>query len=122
MGVSDSDLVGRAGFKLETPEVFFVIIGSIRPEIAMTGEITLRGKVTPIGGVKEKILAAKRAGITDLLLCEDNRRDVEEIEPRYLDGLKFHYINEMSEAMPLALVDEVRPKGRTTQRKKGEKK
>ena len=94
----------------------------VRPEIAMTGEITLRGKVTPIGGVKEKILAAKRAGITDLLLCEDNRRDVEEIEPRYLDGLKFHYINEMSEAMPLALVDEVRPKGRTTQRKKGEKK
>lgn len=67
-------------------------------------------------------MAAKRAGITDLLLCEDNRRDVEEIEPRYLDGLKFHYINEMSEAMPLALVDEVRPKGRTTQRKKGEKK
>ena len=75
----------------------------VRPEVAMTGEITLRGKVTPIGGVKEKILAAKRAGITDLLLCEDNRRDIEEIESRYLEGLTFHYIGEMSEALPLAL-------------------
>lgn len=78
----------------------------VRPEVAMTGEITLRGKVTPIGGVKEKILAAKRAGITDLLLCNDNRRDIAEIEPRYLEGLKFHYISEMSEALPLALVKE----------------
>ncbi len=75
----------------------------VRPEVAMTGEITLRGKVTPIGGVKEKILAAKRAGITDLLLCNDNRRDIAEIEPRYLEGLHFHYIDEMSEALPLAL-------------------
>ena len=72
----------------------------------MTGEITLRGQVTPIGGVKEKILAAKRAGITDLLLCKDNRRDIEEIEPRYLEGLTFHYIGEMSEALELALVKE----------------
>ena len=75
----------------------------VRPEVAMTGEITLRGQVTPIGGVKEKILAAKRAGITDLLLCHDNRRDIEEIEPRYLEGLHFHYIGEMSEALDLAL-------------------
>ena len=78
----------------------------VRPEVAMTGEITLRGQVTPIGGVKEKILAAKRAGITDLLLCKDNRRDIEEIEPRYLEGLTFHYISEMSEALELALVKE----------------
>ena len=78
----------------------------VRPEVAMTGEITLRGKVTPIGGVKEKILAAKRAGITDLLLCDDNRRDIAEIESRYLEGLQFHYINEMSEALPLALEKE----------------
>ena len=78
----------------------------VRPEVAMTGEITLRGQVTPIGGVKEKILAAKRAGITDLLLCKDNRRDIEEIEPRYLEGLTFHYIGEMSEALELALVKE----------------
>ena len=79
---------------------------NVRPEVAMTGEITLRGKVTPIGGVKEKILAAKRAGITDLILCNDNRRDVAEIESRYLEGLNFHYIEEMSEALPLALVDD----------------
>ncbi|MBR1549876.1 MAG: endopeptidase La [Bacteroidales bacterium] len=82
----------------------------VRPEVAMTGEITLRGQVTPIGGVKEKILAAKRAGITDLLLCKDNRRDIEEIEPRYLEGLTFHYISEMSEALDLALVKERRVK------------
>ena len=75
----------------------------VRPDVAMTGEITLRGEVTPIGGVKEKILAAKRAGITDILLCHDNRRDIEEIEPVYLEGLQFHYINEISEALPLAL-------------------
>ncbi len=76
----------------------------VRPEVAMTGEITLRGAVTPVGGIKEKILAAKRAGITDLILCNDNRRDVEEIESTYLEGLTFHYITHMSEALPLALV------------------
>ena len=75
----------------------------VRPEIAMTGEITLRGDVTPVGGIKEKILAAKRAGITDIILCHDNRRDIEEIESAYLDGLTFHYIGHMSEALPLAL-------------------
>ena len=80
----------------------------VRTEVAMTGEITLRGDVTPIGGVKEKILAAKRAGITDILLCHDNQRDIEEIEPVYLEGLNFHYINEISEALPLALVEEKR--------------
>lgn len=73
----------------------------VRPNFAMTGEITLRGEVTPIGGVKEKILAAKRSGITDIILCNDNRRDVEEIEPAYLDGLNFHYIAVMSEALDL---------------------
>ena len=84
----------------------------VRPDVAMTGEITLRGKVTPIGGVKEKILAAKRAGITDLLLCEDNRRDIAEIEPRYVEGLRFHYIGEMSEALALALEKDKNTKGR----------
>jgi ATP-dependent Lon protease len=78
----------------------------VRPEVAMTGEITLRGAVTPIGRVKEKILAAKRAGITDILLCHDNRRDIEEIDASYLNGLNFHYIGEMSEALPLALEGE----------------
>ncbi|MBQ9418280.1 MAG: endopeptidase La [Bacteroidales bacterium] len=78
----------------------------VNPRVAMTGEITLRGEVTPIGGVKEKLLAARRAGITDVLLCTENRRDVEEIEPEYLQGLTFHYIEEISEALPLALVEE----------------
>jgi ATP-dependent Lon protease len=72
------------------------------PTVAMTGEITLRGQVTPVGGIKEKILAAKRAGITDLILCEDNRRDIEDIPQEYLAGLTFHYIREMKEALPIA--------------------
>ena len=76
----------------------------VNPKVAMTGEITLRGDVTPVGGIKEKILAAKRAGITDIILCHDNRRDIEEIEPTYLAGLTFHYISSMSEALPLTLV------------------
>ena len=75
----------------------------VLPKVAMTGEITLRGDVTAVGGIKEKILAAKRAGITDLILCHDNRRDVEDITQAYLEGLKFHYIGSMSEALPLAL-------------------
>jgi len=72
------------------------------PTVAMTGEITLRGQVTPVGGIKEKILAAKRAGITDIILCEDNRRDIEDIPQEYLTGLSFHYIKEMKEALPIA--------------------
>ena len=75
----------------------------VLPNVAMTGEITLRGDVTPIGGVKEKILAAKRAGVTDIILCHDNRRDIEEIEQRYLQGLRFHYISHMDEALAISL-------------------
>ena len=70
------------------------------------GKITLRGQVTPIGGVKEKILAAKRAGITDLLLCKDHRRDIEEIPAEYLKGVEFHYASEISEVWKIALLDE----------------
>jgi len=69
----------------------------------MTGEITLRGKVLPVGGIKEKILAAKRAKIKEILLCEQNRRDIEEIKPDYLKGLTFHYVKDMSEVLELAL-------------------
>ena len=76
----------------------------VRPRIAMTGEMTLRGKVLPIGGVKEKILAAKRAGITDLILCEDNRKDVEEIPEKYLIGLAFHYVKDIQEVINFALL------------------
>ena len=72
------------------------------PTVAMTGEITLRGAVTPVGGIKEKILAAKRADISDIILCEDNRRDIEEIPADYLKGLTFHYITDMEEALPIA--------------------
>src|SRR5664279_3887274 len=64
----------------------------VRKSLAMTGEITLRGKVLPVGGIKEKILAAKRAGITDIMLSEENRKDIEEINEIYLKGLKFHYV------------------------------
>ena len=72
------------------------------PTVAMTGEITLRGAVTPVGGIKEKILAAKRADLTDIILCEDNRRDIEDIPSEYLGDLKFHYIHDMAEALPIA--------------------
>ena len=75
---------------------------AVLPSVAMTGEITLRGAVTPVGGIKEKILAAKRADITDIILCEENRRDIEEIPQIYLAGLTFHYIEEMCEALPIA--------------------
>ena len=76
----------------------------VRPRIAMTGEISLRGRVLPIGGVKEKILAAKRAGITDLVLCEENRKDVEEISQEYLKGLTFHYFRDVKDVLDYALL------------------
>ena len=78
----------------------------VRANLAMTGEITLRGKVLPVGGIREKILAAKRAGITDIILCSENRRDIEEIPAEYLKGLEFHYVNEISEVWKIALLDE----------------
>lgn len=71
----------------------------------MTGEITLRGKVLPVGGIKEKILAAKRARIKEILLCEDNRRDIEEIKPEYLKGLTFHYVSDMKDVIKFAVTD-----------------
>ncbi|MBI1221742.1 MAG: endopeptidase La [Bacteroidetes bacterium] len=78
----------------------------VRPYLAMTGEITLRGKVLPVGGIKEKILAAKRAGIQEIILCEQNRRDVEEISKEYVKDLKFHYVKNMLEVVDMALLDE----------------
>ncbi|MFM7766796.1 MAG: S16 family serine protease, partial [Bacteroidota bacterium] len=78
----------------------------IRKKMAMTGEITLRGKVLPVGGIKEKILAARRAGVTDIILSADNLKDVEEIPPMYLKGLKFHYVKEMIEVLNNALLNE----------------
>ena len=78
----------------------------VKNSLAMTGEITLRGKVLPVGGIKEKILAAKRARIKEILLCEENRRDIDEIKPEYLKGLKFHYVTEMSDVLKIALTDQ----------------
>ncbi|MBQ8044758.1 MAG: endopeptidase La, partial [Bacteroidales bacterium] len=73
----------------------------VRSNFAMTGEITLRGQVLPVGGIKEKILAAKRANITDIILCHENQKDINEIKDTYLEGLSFHYIEEMKEVIPL---------------------
>ena len=78
----------------------------VKKYLAMTGEITLRGRVLPVGGIKEKILAAKRAGIKEIILCEKNRKDIEEINERYLKGLKFHFVNEMFEVLEIALLKE----------------
>jgi ATP-dependent Lon protease len=79
----------------------------VKSQLAMTGEITLRGQVLPVGGIKEKILAAKRANINELILCEKNRKDIDDINPRYLKGLKFSYVKAMDEVIQLALTDEL---------------
>lgn len=78
----------------------------VRSRLAMTGEITLRGKVLPVGGIKEKILAAKRAGITDVILCVKNRKDISEISAEYLKGLNIHYVDKVDEVLELALLPE----------------
>ena len=92
-----------AGITMVTSIVSTYTGRKVTERIAMTGETTLRGRVCPIGGVKEKLLAAKRAGITDLILCEDNRKDVSEIKPAYLAGLNFHYVRTNDDVLKLAL-------------------
>ena len=92
-----------AGITMTTALVSAFTHRLVKPRIAMTGEMTLRGKVLPIGGVKEKLLAAKRAGITDIILCEDNRKDVSEINDIYLKGLKLHFVHDISEVLEKAL-------------------
>lgn len=79
----------------------------LRPGLAMTGEITLRGKVLPVGGIKEKILAAKRAACNTIVLCKENRKDIEEIKPDYLEGLTFHYVDTIKEVLDFVLTDEI---------------
>lgn len=79
----------------------------VRDKLAMTGEVTLRGKVLPVGGIKEKILAAKRAGITDIILSRENNRDIDEINERYLKGLSFHYVDTVEDVLAFAMLDEL---------------
>ena len=93
-----------AGITMTTAMVSALTGKRVRERIAMTGEMTLRGKVLPIGGVKEKLLAAKRAGIVDIILCEKNRKDVDDIPAKYLKGLKFHYVSDIQEVIDFAIV------------------
>jgi ATP-dependent Lon protease len=95
-----------AGIAMLTSLVSLFTQKKIKKNIAMTGEITLRGKVLPVGGIKEKILAAKRANIKEIILCQENKSDIEEIKPEYIDGLTFHYVKEMSEVIDFALTNE----------------
>jgi len=78
----------------------------VKKYLAMTGEITLRGKVLPVGGIKEKILAAKRANIKEIILSSKNEKDINEINPRYIQGLKFHYVDDMMEVIEKALTNQ----------------
>lgn len=96
-----------AGITMATSLASALTQRKVRKNVAMTGEITLRGKVLPVGGIKEKILAAKRAGITDIILCEENRKHIDEIEALYLKGLTFHYVNDIKEVFAFALTDEL---------------
>lgn len=95
-----------AGITMLTSLVSLFTQRKVKKSLAMTGEITLRGKVLPVGGIKEKILAAKRARIKEILLCEDNKRDIDEIKPEYLKGLTFHYVKDMADVLDLALTNE----------------
>tara|TARA_R110002072_G_scaffold121077_2_gene254510 strand:+ start:1493 stop:3943 length:2451 start_codon:yes stop_codon:yes gene_type:complete len=95
-----------AGITMLTSLVSLFTQKKIKKSLAMTGEITLRGKVLPVGGIKEKILAAKRAKIKEIILCEDNRKDILEIKEDYLKGLTFHYVNDMQEVVDIAVTDE----------------
>ncbi len=95
-----------AGITMLTSLVSLFTQRKIKKSLAMTGEITLRGKVLPVGGLKEKILAAKRARIKEIILCEENKRDIDEIKKEYLEGLVFHYVKDMEEVIKIALTDE----------------
>ncbi|MFO7828473.1 MAG: endopeptidase La [Bacteroidales bacterium] len=95
-----------AGVTMATSIASIFTQRKVKNKIAMTGEITLRGKVLPVGGIKEKILAAKRANITDIILSEENRKDLSKIKDIYLKGLKFHFVNEIMDVLEIALLKE----------------
>ena len=96
-----------AGITIATSIASAITQRKVRKNTAMTGEITLRGKVLPVGGIKEKILAAKRAGITDIIMCKENRKDVEEIPEKYRIGVEFHYVENVQEVWNFALTNEM---------------
>ena len=95
-----------AGITMVTSLVSAFTQRKVKKNLALTGEITLRGKVLPVGGIKEKILAAKRAGIKELILCKENEKDINEIKPEYLKGLVFHYVSDIQQVVDLALLRE----------------
>ena len=95
-----------AGITMATSLASALTQRKVKANLAMTGEITLRGKVLPVGGIKEKILAAKRAGIKEIILCEENRKNIEEIQDIYLKGLAFHYVKDVKEVLEIALTQE----------------
>lgn len=92
-----------AGVTMTTAIVSALTGKRVRKRIAMTGEITLRGMVLPVGGITEKILAAKRAGITDIILCNENQKDIDAIKKEYVQGLTFHYVQRVAEVLDIAL-------------------
>ena len=96
-----------AGITIATSIASAITQRKVRKNTAMTGEITLRGKVLPVGGIKEKILAAKRAGITDIVMCQENKKDIEEIPEKYRKGVEFHYVENVQDVWKFALTDEV---------------
>ena len=96
-----------AGITIATSIASALTQRKVRKNVAMTGEITLRGKVLPVGGIKEKILAAKRAGITDIVMCQENRKDIEEIPEMYRKGVEFHYVENVQDVWKFALTDEI---------------
>lgn len=95
-----------AGITMVTSLVSTMLQRKVRAHLAMTGEITLRGKVLPVGGIKEKILAAKRSGIKDIIMCKENERDVLDIKDTYLKGLAFHYVEDIEDVLRIAITDE----------------
>ena len=95
-----------AGITIATSIASALTQRKVRKNTAMTGEITLRGRVLPVGGIKEKILAAKRAGITDLVICKENKKDIEEIPTQYVNGVEFHYVENIQDVWDFALTDE----------------
>jgi ATP-dependent Lon protease len=93
-----------AGITMLTSLVSLLTQKRVKSKLAMTGEITLRGKVLPVGGIKEKILAAKRSKIKEIILCKDNKKDIDEINQKYLKGLTFHYVREMKDVLDIAIL------------------